>query len=95
MPYALNGSFAVSLWMRRLPDSNFSGDAFQYLYSHTGVASVAALSPNQVRSCLSQPLSYLVPFLFGLFLSSLRRLPSRELWLPCFGAGGPLFASFL
>ena len=49
VPYASNGSFAVNLWMRRLPGSNTSGDAFQYLYSHTGVAKTSGQSPNQAR----------------------------------------------
>ncbi|GAB4817823.1 hypothetical protein N2152v2_004869 [Parachlorella kessleri] len=49
VPYGLDGSFAISLWMRRLPDSNFSGDAFQYIYSHSGIATAAAYSPNQVQ----------------------------------------------
>ena len=47
VPYASNGSFAVNLWMRRLPGSNTSGVAFQYLYSHTGVAKTSGQSPNQ------------------------------------------------
>lgn len=34
--------------MRREPDSNISGSHFQYLFSHTGVAAVSGVSPNQV-----------------------------------------------
>jgi hypothetical protein len=50
VPYASNGSFAVSLWMRRLPGSNTSGDLFQYLYSHTGLmGQTTGQAPNKVR----------------------------------------------
>ena len=49
VPYAINGSFTLNLWMRRLPDSNTSGTTFQYLFSHTGVAAASTVSPNQAR----------------------------------------------
>jgi hypothetical protein len=48
VPYGLNGSFAVNLWMRRLPNSNTSGVTFGYLFSHTGVAAASGASPNEV-----------------------------------------------
>lgn len=50
VPYGLRGPFAVSLWVRRWPDSNVSGDAFQYLFSHSGIASASAFSPNQASA---------------------------------------------
>lgn len=48
VPYASNGSFALSLWMRRLPGASVEGSLFQYLFSHGGVADTSAQSPNQV-----------------------------------------------
>lgn len=51
VPYARNGSFAVSLWMRRVPGSNLSGDVFQYLFSHTNAGQGGAAAANQVRCC--------------------------------------------
>lgn len=50
VPYASNGSFAVSLWMQRLPGSDTSGELFQYLYSHTGLGGqTTGQAPNKVR----------------------------------------------
>ena len=49
VPYGRNGSFAVSLWMRRLPGSDSSGVTFGYLFSHSGVAATSGASPNEVR----------------------------------------------
>ena len=51
VPYAANGSFAASLWMRRMPGSNTSGDVFQYLFSHTNAGQGGAAAANQVRCC--------------------------------------------
>ncbi|KAL4548009.1 hypothetical protein Ndes2526B_g07220 [Nannochloris sp. 'desiccata'] len=48
--YGASGPFSVNLWMRRLPGtSDFQGDTFQYLYSHSGWSSTAGYSPNQVH----------------------------------------------
>eukprot|EP00887_Chlorella_sp_A99_P005410 scaffold1.g5410.t1 len=49
LPYALNGSFAISLWMRRLPGADTSGATFQYLFSHAGVGAASTYSPNQAN----------------------------------------------
>ncbi|KAL4426385.1 hypothetical protein ABPG77_004679 [Micractinium sp. CCAP 211/92] len=49
VPYAAYGSFAINLWMRRLPGANLNGSYYSYLYSHTGATiSAVGQSPNQV-----------------------------------------------
>ena len=56
VPYGTDGSFAINLWMRRQPDSEFNGKVFQYLYSHTSGDAASPMSPNQV----CQPPGHLV-----------------------------------
>lgn len=53
VPYGTDGSFAINLWMRRQPDSAFSGKVFQYLYSHTSGDAASPMSPNQVSIYLA------------------------------------------
>jgi hypothetical protein len=50
VPYASNGSFAINLWMRRLPGSSYDGELHQYLYSHTGLehATISGQVANKV-----------------------------------------------
>ncbi|KAI3433615.1 hypothetical protein D9Q98_003424 [Chlorella vulgaris] len=51
VPYASNGSFAINLWMRRLPGSSYDGELHQYLYSHTGLehATISGQVANKVQ----------------------------------------------
>lgn len=48
VPYAIQGPFGINLWMRRTPGANTSGTTFQYLYSHTSLASTPGYSDNQI-----------------------------------------------
>lgn len=48
VPYAIQGPFGINLWMRRTPGANASGTTFQYLYSHTSLASTPGYSDNQI-----------------------------------------------
>lgn len=58
VPYGINGSFAINIWVR--PD-NMSGDAFAYLFSHINTAVYGSESigdngfgPNQVQLLLPE-----------------------------------------
>ncbi|PRW58639.1 hypothetical protein C2E21_2984 [Chlorella sorokiniana] len=55
VPYASNGSWAINLWMRRLPSSSANGSLFQYLFSHTGPGSQSGFgeTPNTVSIYLA------------------------------------------
>jgi hypothetical protein len=53
VPYGRSGAFAINLWMRRFNDSDLSGEAFQYLFSHSSVGVPHALSPNEVAVYLA------------------------------------------
>jgi hypothetical protein len=48
LAYGVDGNFAINLWMRRNSDSDLSGDTFQYLYHHSGIAAAPGYSPNQI-----------------------------------------------